>query len=352
MERDEAFHRTLVNETRKMIGGHLALADFMSLYIETRARQELPRFWSEITFKSKQVPDSGSQLDRWHRMRTSFWIEMLVEFEFAKTLSPIISAYTVMEEMYAYALIDDVQYRLLLNETTRAMTAVAFGVDNSSDRHESLSEALDILPLQSAIGFSDSNEVRKQLLQHAVDAIVAQGIGTVNQRKLARKADVSTSMIAYHFSDMATFLNEAIWHALIQDIPDDLDPDREDAEMPETMSEWFATLNRYVSPPFDTKPAGFYTAFARLTGQACLLTKFQPALHPLVQYLRSLEGWGTYRVGQHIHSRGAVIHRDHAAAFGLWIKAEGALREAGLVDVGRDACDIAEAARLILPPFD
>ena len=348
-ERDEAYHQALATGSKGIVGGHLTLSDFMAFYVEARSRQDLSRFWSEITFKTKQIPAVGPSLERWHRMRTGFWLEMLRDFSFAKKLSPIISAYIVLEEVYAYSLIDLAQYRLLLHETTRSITASAFGLDNSSIGQKSVSETLDVVPLHSAIGFSDNNPMREQLLEHAVNSIVGQGIGAINQRKIAQKAAVSPSMIAYHFNDMETLLNEAIWHALVRGIPHELDPDREDAAMPTTMQEWFATLDRYVRPSSGSNPAGFYTAFARTTGQACLLAKWQPTLLPLLQYLRSLEGWGTLRVSQQINPEGEWINRESAAAFGLWIKAEAALREGGLVDPERDADDIADAAKIIFP---
>jgi len=46
-------------------------------------------------------------------------------------------------------------------------------------------------------------------------------------------------MIAYHFNDMKTFTNEAIWRALVKGIPGEFDPDTS----PRTFPEWVEFLH-------------------------------------------------------------------------------------------------------------
>ncbi len=349
LARDAAAHAALIDQTRDLLKSHAAASDFVASYVSLRAGQDVPRFWSEILFKSKQLPDATPYLARWHAMRADFWQRAFADPTGEGALAAMIAGYVVMEEVYAYPLANDVQYQLLLRETTRALTAASFGPQAVSGRAPTISAILDKAPLPSASTQTTAFAMREQLLDHAIRAIVDNGIGTVNQRTLTEKAAVSSSMIAYHFDNMKSFVNEAVWRALVHGIPHELDPNRRDSVMPTSMAGWFDTLDLHVRPSAGDTPAGFYTGFARITGQACLLADSRSSLMPLVQHLRALEGWGTYRVSQSIDPAGGMVARDQAAAFGMWIKAEAVLREAGLCDPEDGAADIARVARRIFP---
>lgn len=347
LEQDAQTHATLLKQVAGLIGSREALADLLASYVTVRAGQDVPRFWSEILFKSQQLPDARPQLEHWFEMRTRFWRDVLATVAADTVLADMIAAYSVMEEVYAYPLLDDAQYRLLLHETARALVETAFGSVPKGKRALSISQTLDKAPWSANPEITDTADMREQLLDHAIHTIVEAGIGTINQRSLSQKAGVSSSMIAYHFKDMKSFVNEAIWRALVQGIPPVLDPGR--ATMPTTMQQWFEALETYVHPRIGDLPAGFYTVFARITGQACLLADSRPSLMPLVHHLRALEGWGTYRVAQSIQPENTLIARDHAAAFGMWIKAEAVLREAGLRPAVASANFIGDVARRIFP---
>ena len=345
---ETAAHDVLLDQTSGLLGSHAAVSDFVASYVCIRAGQNVSRFWSEILFKSKQLPEAGTYLTRWHEMRNDFWQKALVEVAGDDMLAPMVLGYIVMEEVYAYPLAADIQYQLLMRETARALTRATFQPEVIRDRSPSVSAMLDTSPLPSATGEADALDMRQQLLGQAIKEIVENGIGTVNQRSLTDKAAVSSSMIAYHFKNMRSFVNEAVWRALVQGIPHELDPNRLDSAMPTSMAGWFDALDVHVRPSIGNAPAGFYTSFARITGQACLLADSRSSLMPLVQHLRALEGWGTYRVNQAIKPVGGIA-RDEAAAFGMWIKGEAVLREAGLRDSAGGAASIAAVARCIFP---
>lgn len=332
LARDTAAHDALSAQVHELMVGHAALSDFLAGYVGLRAGQDLARFWSEMLFKSKQIPEGLPYLLRWHRMRIEFWQRLLRWISSDRTQAVMIAGYASMEEVYAHPLANDPQYQLLLRETTRALTAAMFNAVRAQDRVASISLILDKAPLPSMSAPTTTFVMREELLAQAVQTIVDEGIGTVSQRGLAAKAAVSSSMIAYHFNDMKSFVNEAVWRALVHGIPRELDPTCDDTEMPTSMTDWFAALEIHTRPRIGTTNAGFYTGFARITGQACLLADTRPSLMPLIEHLRGLEGWGTFRVSQAIDPSGRLVKRDQAAAFGMWIKAEAVLREAGLSD--------------------
>lgn len=70
---------------------------------------------------------------------------------------------------------------------------------------------------------------------------------------------------------------------------------------------------------------------------------------PLVTCLRGLEGWGTYRASQALPSTGGAIQRDHAAAFGIWIKSEALLRHLRVRFQYAAPVLVADAAAMLFP---
>lgn len=140
-----------------------------------------------------------------------------------------------------------------------------------------------------------------------------------------------------------------IWRALVNNIPGALDPSAPVAEQPKELAEWLDRLDLMLQPGSGVRPPGFYIGFARLTAETCLLSQHDPSLLPLIAYLRALEGWGTYHVSRTIEPLASLIGRDHAAAFGVWIKAEGLLRRIDLVAEGPGADRLNFAAGMIFP---
>jgi AcrR family transcriptional regulator len=331
LRRDSEFHQDFSAQLEGLPISYAHFSELIASYIEQRATLAIARFWSEILFKSNQVHKARAELERWYAVRVNFWKRQLAnDGMFEGSLAPLIAAYSAMEEVYAYELVNNVQYKLLLRETTRALVANSFdaGVNGGSgDLSLWLNKgSARFQSLQS----SDANELGETLVELAADDILAQGIGSLSQRRLAKRAGTSSSMIVYHFGNMANFVNQAVWHALLRDIPKEINPDFNESigVKQKNMSEWVAAIKKLTAPKIDDNPAGFYTDYARLTGQACLLATRRKELRPLVEHLRKIDGWGTFRAGQTIWPTSLVVKRGSATAFGVWIKGQSVFNEA------------------------
>jgi AcrR family transcriptional regulator len=262
----------------------------------------------------------------------------------------VVSQFVLMEEYYAYALQGECTYGMLLAETCRAISEAAFhgGASALAQSHVSLSLATQPLSMREANDPADSL-IQEQLLDEALRIIESSGLEALNQRRLAKNVGVSTSAIAYYFKDMKSFRNRAIWRALVNGIPSQFDPERPAAEQPHDLAQWLETLDALLEPRSGARPVGFYSGFARLTGQACLLSRHDQSLVPLIAYLRALEGWGTYLVSRNIEPLAELIRREHAAAFGMWIKSEALMRRVDLAMPGTGIERLEFAASHIFP---
>ena len=338
---DAAFHSELRAKCFELVSGRLGLADFVVSYIELRSGRTEAKFLANLLIHSQEHLECAPTLRNWHQARMTFWRDLVDRQPVPFELGEIIGSYVVMEEFYAHALWRHPQYRLLMLETCRSLCGAA------PQREHSAASLLDTVPF--AIHHPDRNgtgqPIAQQLLQAAVEIINEAGVHALNQRKLAARAGVSASLIAYHYKDMQNVTTQAVWHALTQGIPVQLDPDA--AAFPATLSDWFASLKAMLQLDPDL-PQGFYVGLSRLSTEACLLAGRNPEMIPLISYLRGLEGWGTYRVYQSLPALSNQIGRDQAAAFSVWVKSQGVLRIAGLIAAQADSAEIARTAALLL----
>lgn len=348
--RDSAFHDALRDPAARLLSTHVSFADFLAHYILKRANSPLARFASEILIGLDDYPGCHLLLQQWHAGRTDFWAAVLGKLDVQPGLARVVADYALMEEYYAYALHRECTYQLLLTETCRALSDCAFhhGAAGPVLSHVSLNLGTQPMSIREADDSSDA-PIKEQLLEEAIRIIEDAGLEALNQRRLARNAGVSSSAIAYYFKDMKTFRNRAIWRALVNGIPSQLDPEGYPVEQPSDLDQWLVTLEDLLDVGEDDRPAGFYIGFARLTAQACLLSNHDCSLLPLVAYLRELEGWGTYRVSRNVAAQAELIGRDHAAAFGMWIKSEALLRRVNLTAPGTGIERLEFAARHIFP---
>jgi AcrR family transcriptional regulator len=348
--RDEIFHNEMREQTCALVRGQLGFADFIVSYVELRADNAPARFLAEVLVKARDHPQCRDDLAQWHDARQRFWAGMISTQGIKAAFATIVADYVLMEEFYAFALVGQMQYRLLLHETARALCEAVFHDGRSTAMNGGVSLSLGITPYSARVPSTNGGHaVVGKLLDAAVELINRAGIGAINQRAIAKAVGVSTAMIPYHFKDMRSFTTQAIWHALVQDIPVQLDPDHENEGLPRNLADWLGILDTLLQSATAERDAGFYVSFARLTGEASLMAGRNPALLPLIEYLRGLEGWGTYRVGRAIEPLAQLIGRDHAAAFGVWIKAEAILRSAGLVDNAQGMHRLTRTANLIFP---
>jgi len=322
-------HNHLGDHTTGVIFHHLGFADLIASYVELRSKSVTARFWSEVLFKSQQVAGAPAYLEQWHALRTQFWLTKLSQTSCASALAPIIAAYCAMEEVYAYSLSTHLEYRLLLRETTRALTVKGFGA-KPTEYHSDISEWLGQgSPRFQVTHKPDRNALSERMLNLAAKHIITKSISSLNQRKIAKDAKTSSSMIAYHFGNLDAFVNEAIWRALVIDIPNEVNPAIAGGKKQKTMTEWSKFLSTLITrSQTSTKNAGFYINVARITGQASLLAQHRSEILPIIDHLRTFEGSGSYRASKTIWPSTIKIDRAAATGFGIWIKGQAILSEA------------------------
>jgi len=348
--RDKVFHEDLLAQAAGVVTTHISFADFLARYIMMRPALADARFISEIMIGLDNDMHCHGLLQQWHAHKMEFWTQILAKLDSQRGLAPVIFQFVLMEEYYAYALNGEFTYGMLLAETCRALSEEAFhgASAGSAQSHVSLSLATQPLAVRDPDN-PISSPVREQLLDVALRIIENSGLEALSQRHLARNAGVSASAIAYYFNDMKSFKTQAIWRALVNGIPSQLDPDHSGVDQPRDISEWLKTLDAMLEPGTEHYPAGFYIGFARLTAQACLLSRHDPSLVALVSYLRALEGWGTYHVSRSIAPLAQLVRREHAAAFGMWIKSEALMRRVNLALPGTGFERLNFAASQIFP---
>lgn len=321
----------------------------MVAYVQLRASGSQSRFISEMLVNLRDYPECVEVLRSWHDARVAQWQGLLVRLGVDPALGEILAGYLIMEGLYAHALQHSSSYRLLLAETCRAVceTVLNGGTGRTSGR---VSTLLDVRPF-AIRGPSEPDArqpVAEQLLASAVEIINESGMRTLNQRALAARAGVSGSLIAYHFGDMKSLSTQAIWRALVQGIPSQLDPAGDSSTFPSSLEEWFDILEALLEVG-EGRARGFYISAAQLSAEACLFACHNPQLMPLVTYLRGLEGWGTYRVSRTLPAIADLIGRDHATSFGVWIKSEALLRYLGIRSGPEEYQPVSVAADLIFP---
>ena len=180
----------------------------------------------------------------------TFWTGMLPSPDATQGREELVSQFVLMEEFYAHALHGDCTYELLLAETCRPLCDAAFhrGATGQAKSHVSLS--LGTKPMAThGTGLECDSTVPEQLLDEALRTIERSALEAGNQRRIARNIGVSASAIAYYFKDMKSFRNRAIWCALVNGIPSQLDPDNPNAEQPRHLSQWLETLDAMLRPP-------------------------------------------------------------------------------------------------------
>lgn len=351
--RDRAFHDALLERAAGLLSTHIGFADFLTHYVMQRPALAQARFLSEMLLALDDYPQCREQLHQWNMLRTAFWTEVLAKLDVRAGMASIVAQFVVMEEFYAYALEKDCVYGMLLSETCRAVCEADFhgGSFVPAQSHVSLRLGTEPLSLRESDEPDDPDDasVREKLIDEALRIIDHSGLQALSQRRIAKHAGVSASAITYYFKDMKTFKTRAIWRALMVGVPGSLDPEKPQTEQPQDLSNWLQTLSSMLEPGLNGGAPGFYIGAARLTAQACLQSRHDEALVPLIAYLRELDGWGTYRVSRRIAPLAPLIRRDHAAAFGVWIKAEAILLRVDLAKPGTKVGRLELAARHIFP---
>ena len=328
LEQDRDFHEEFANRIDGLRLGLGGLATLISAYVELRATQPIAQVWSEVLFKSGQIESSNDLLGRWTRMRSDFWSGHLALQGLDRKLGHMLHTYVLMEEVYSYALHDRVEYLLMLRETTRALVERFLGSPpKPCESAVSQWASADHSRFSVDDSMRDADSLRERLITFGIAEIIAHGIAGMSLRKIAKRANASLSMIAYHFGDTESFVNETVWRALIEDLPHEVDPNRRGGTPLSTMSDWTGLLANLIRPHEGETPPGFYVGVSRLIGQAALFARRQKNLLPIILHLRKIEGSGTFRASQTIWPQGFTIERSAATVFGIWVKGQALLNE-------------------------
>jgi AcrR family transcriptional regulator len=165
-----------------------------------------------------------------------------------------------------------------------------------------------------------------RLLDRAASTILAEGLAGLNVRQLAQAAQVTPSLVAYHYGDFASFTKAAIWHTMMRGLPSSLIA--QEGQAPPTGPGWSQELERAVRAGAASHPARFYVDYARILGQLGMMTKQEDELASLIMRLRATEGMGIRRASQAVWPRSLRLGRGNAAGFAIWIKRRAILNQA------------------------
>ena len=324
------FHKDFTAQLEGMPLDFENMVEVVILYIEKRAKFTVARFGSEVLVKFDPDTFSRELLQHWHQLRLKFWSDLLSAAErvFPAELPGFIATYVVMEELYAYELWPNTHYRMLLSETVRALFACTFGVQDTAAEGKVclwINKGTDAFP---DFDKHQPDDLAEKLLEMAAVEIRKKGVDSLSQRSLTKKAGVSSAMIAYHFGNMANFVNEALWRVLLKDLPRQYNPGVVESVKQKDQVEWVRVLRRLTRPKTKHVKAGFYAEYACLTGQASLLASRQKSLYPLIEHLRRIDGWGTYRSAQTIWPSSLNVERGSASVCSIWLKGQAVLNDA------------------------
>lgn len=322
LEEDRCFHDNFRQNISGLDLSAANFADLISSYLELRTRTRIAAVWSEVLFKSTEVEGAMDCLSQWVAMRRDFWTELSVDAGGGEDFGVFLATYLTMEEVYALVLHRDIQYGMLVRETIRSLVRGYLG-----DRTAEVGSAASSFAKARSDGFGelfgyDESDLKGRLLELASQEIIAHGIQSIDFRNLTRRAGGSLSMISYHFGGTAEFVNQAIWRALIKEIPREVNPYRQGGERLGAIELWAELIAGLINPDAQGAKAGFYIGVSRLIGQASLLARRQADLVPIILHLRKIEGAGTHRASQTIWPEDKSIDPSSAAVFGIWVKGQ------------------------------
>lgn len=330
LEADAAFHERFLAESAGAPLNRSTLRALIVRYINRRAAPAsvFARVWEEYLTDREACAAAGAQLQAWASMRDAAWAELLGRAPALASLGPVLFPYLVMEELYASALVNRLDYELLLEESADGLAAHALKAPPETT--PVLDWVAEELTPPQPPGKRHAGEVMKlRLLDIAADLIMDGGIGAVTNRSVTQHARASTSTILYHFGDMRSFLAEAIWHSVFREIPAYLDARRPlDHHRPADLNAWAKLMSATLSLGPPGTETGFYVKYARLIAQICLLARRDAAFQDLAALLRGPEGGGTYARREANWPPQFALTRQSAAHFAIWIKGRSLLNAA------------------------
>lgn len=318
LEQDRAFHEDFFDDLGELEPSRDALLAILGRYLRRRAAPSASfvRIWQDLVVDAD--PDLAPTLRAWEAMRLAAWTRFLARDPKLQPMAEVVTTYLVIEQFYASALTDRADYEAIAAEGLAGLVDRAFGLEDApATTTEAYVARMSIPEAPNSEG--PNGAIRLKLLDVAADQILAGGLPAVTNRSVCQAAGVSTSTIAYHWSDMRRFQIDAIWRCVFRDMPQQLDYRRPTPSASPTLESWSALMaktTRVSALPGE----GFYVRYARLIAHICLEARRDPQFQTLAMVLRGPEGGGTYVGRAEVWPPQFVMSRRAATRFALWIK--------------------------------
>ncbi len=318
LEQDRAFHERFFAELGELEPSRDALLAILGRYLRRRAAlsASFVRIWEELVVDADQ--DLVSTLRAWEAMRLAAWKGFLSRDPKLQPMAEVVTTYLVIEQFYAGALADRADYEAIAAEGLAGLVDRAFGLEDAPATTTEAYVARMTIP-EAPNGDGPNGVIRLKLLDIAADQILLGGLPAVTNRSVCQAAGVSTSTIAYHWSDMRRFQIDAIWRCVFRDMPQQLDYRRPAVSASPTLEGWSALMAN-TARASALPGEGFYVRYARLIAHICLEARRDPQLQTLAMILRGPEGGGTYVGRAAVWPPQFALSRRAATRFALWIK--------------------------------
>lgn len=335
--RSAAWHEHYGAQLAGMPQDIACLSGTIAHYIVQASADPAIRFCQQVLFTPGHLPGSPLLLARWDQARRGFWDDALATTAYA-ALAPVIATYSVAEGGFATALADQPGYAVLLAETCTALLQGVAGLHDPQAGATPATEWLLARTVTPPALDATAPDAMQRLLDQAAGRILREGLAGLNLRSIAKGADLSPSLVNYHWGDFASFTRDAIWRALLHGLPRMLS---QAGDTSLSGDEWQVQLDAAIRPG-----GGFYVNYARILGQLGMEAARAPQYVPLLAWLRAIEGTGIHSASHTAWPSRLRLGRPVATAFALWIKGRAILNEA--IVQGGSAPDRPQAVAALL----
>lgn len=321
LRRDTDFHSRFFGSVAGLPLSRDSLLTLARHYLRLRISDDagFARIWEALLIDSDIAPDSRNLVQRWTAMQKAAWRDYLSADARLADFADLLVEWATIEQFYAGALQDRIDYDLIAAEGLGGL------IDRAFDRPDGPATATFwyrenlVLPRAPAAEL-EPGSIQLRLLDIAADQILARGISALTNRSVSAVAGTSTSTIAYHWPDMRSFVLDAVWHSVFRDMPRYLAGHRSEGDPSAAdLDSWARIMAPTVSIRQDAE--GFYVRYVRLIASVCMEARRDPSLQDLAMLLRGPEGGGTFYNSAGVWPAEFDLNRLAATRFALWIKA-------------------------------
>ena len=321
LRRDADFHTSFFQSVADLPLSRDNLMVLVRHYLRRRVSDDcgFARIWEALLIDSEITTERQDLIRRWAVMRKTAWRDHLsADSRLAAFADPLVD-WTTIEQFYAGALLDRLDYQVIADEGLGGLIDRAFGQSDGPATATFWYRENLILPQAPAAGL-EPDSMRLKLLNIAADQILARGVTALTNRSVSMVAGTSTSTIAYHWPDMRRFVLDAVWHSVFRDMPRYLAGQQPEGDPAAADLDSWA---RIMAPTVSIQPdaEGFYVKYVRLIASVCMEARRDPSLRDLAMLLRGPEGGGTYYNSAGVWPAEFDLNRLAATRFALWVKA-------------------------------